>query len=200
MTSKLGVSQRDRRTLTFGGVTIIVLVAIARGLPALRSWEEARLSEAQHAAQQVASVRLGSQMLPALRDSVRARRARLAALDTALLAATSPSGIAAQLASTLEEIADDNAFKITALQLRADSVPVAGLVRAEVRVTAVTGVEGLAGFLRDVESGATPLAIRDLTVSQPEPTAPDSKAEMLRVDVLVAGLGSVRAAKSEAGR
>jgi hypothetical protein len=200
MIAKLGLSQRDRRTLVVGLGVVASLLAIARGLPALRSWEADRTAEAQATAQQLAALRDGLRMLPALRDSVRARQARLAALDSSLLFGASPSAIAADLASTLEDLADDNTLKVTAMQLHADSVATAGLARVEVRITGITDVTGLAGFLRAVEGNATPLVVRDLSVSQPEPTASDAKAEALRVDMLVASIGAIRPAQAEARR
>jgi hypothetical protein len=200
MISKLGLSQRDRRTLVVGLGAVSSLFTIARGVPALRSWEADRKAEAQSARQQVDALRDGLRILPALRDSVRARQARLVALDSSLLAGASPSAIAADLASTLEDLADDNALKVTAMQLHSDSVAAAGIARVEVRITGVTDVTGLAGFLRAVEGGATPLVVRDLSVSQPEPTGSDAKAEVLRVDMLVASIGTIKTEKPEARR
>jgi len=196
----LGLSQRDRRTLTVGLGVVLSLITIARGVPALRAWEGDRRAEAQAAAEQLAALRSGVGTLPALRDSVRARHARLAALNSSLLSGASPSAIAANLASALEDLADDNALKVTAMQLHADSVATAGLARVDVRISGITDITGLAGFLHAVEGTTTPLVVRDLSVSQPEPTASDAKAEALRVDMLVAGIGAIKADKPEARR
>jgi hypothetical protein len=200
MISKLGLSQRDRRTLVVGLCAVASLLTIARGVPALRSWEADRTAEGQSAGQQLAALRSGLRILPALRDTLRARQARLVALDSGLLFGASPSAIAADLASALEDLADDNALKVTAMQLRSDTVAIAGLARVEVRITGITDVTGLAGFLRAVESDATPLVVRDLSVSQPEPTASDAKPEALRVDMLVASIGTIKPGKPEAQR
>jgi hypothetical protein len=196
----LGLSQRDRRTLTVGLGVVLSLITIARGVPALRAWEGDRRAEAQAAAEQLAALRSGVGTLPALRDSVRARQARLAALNSSLLSGASPSAIAANLASALEDLADDNALKVTAMQLHADSVATAGLARVDVRISGITDITGLAGFLHAVEGNTTPLVVRDLSVTQPEPTASDAKAEALRVDMLVAGIGAIKADKPEAHR
>ena len=195
---QLGLSQRDRRTLALGSVCVASLFTVARGIPALHDWETDHLTAAQTAALQAATVREGLRSLPALRDSVRARTRRLMAIDSLLPSGESPSSIAAAVASTLESIADDNAFKIAAMQLHADTVPVAGLTRVQVRVTGTTDVAGLAGFLHDVERGDTLLTIRELNVSQPEPAASSVKPEMLHVDLLVAGIGVIKA-RSVAG-
>jgi hypothetical protein len=198
MISKLGLSRRDRRTLAGGLCAMALLLTIARGLPALCSWEADRTAEAHSAGQQLVSLRSGLSILSVLRDTLRARRARVVALDSTLLFGASPSAIAADLALALENLADDNALKVTAMQLRSDTVVTAGLARVEVRITGITDVTGLAGFVRAVEAGAIPLVVRDLSVSQPEPAASDAKPEALRVEVLVASIGEIKSGKPEA--
>jgi hypothetical protein len=193
MISKLGLSARDRRTLVIGVCAVTLLVTVARGLPWLRSWEATQRAEAQSAAQQLALLRGGLVVLPALRDSLRARRAGVVALESRLLIGASPSAVAAGLASQLEDLADENALKVTALQLRSDTVVTVGLARVDVRITGIADVYGLTGFLRAVESSAAPFVVRDLSVSQPEPIASDTKVEALRVDMLVATIGLIKA-------
>jgi hypothetical protein len=192
MISKLGLSARDRRTLMVGSCAIASLVVVARGIPALRSWDAERTAEAYSTARQLASLQDGLEMLPTLRDSVRARQARLHALESGLLFGASASAIAANLASELEDLADDNAVKVTALQLRADTVATAGLARVDVRITGVADIYGLAGFLRAAESDSALLVVRDLSVSQSDPTAADGKPEALRMDMLVAAIGTIK--------
>jgi hypothetical protein len=77
------------------------------------------------------------------------------------------------------------------MQLRADSVVTGRLARVGVRLSGMADVVGLAGFLRAVESGAMPLVVVDLTVSQPDPAASDTKPEILRIEVSVASIGLV---------
>jgi hypothetical protein len=145
-------------------------------------------------------LRGGLRTLAALRDSLGARKRRLVALDSTLLFGASPSAIAAELASTVEDLADGNAIKITAMQLRADSVATSGLARVDVRITGITDISGLAAFLHAVEGDATPLVVRALSVSQPDPTASDAKPEALRVDVLVASIGTIKTVGREVRR
>lgn len=198
MISCMQLGARDRRTLVGGAVIVSVLVGSSRGLPALRAWTEDRTGRAQAAAEQLAAVKQGMERLPALRESLVVRRARLAAIDSVLPAESTPSGVAAAVASALEDFADDNAVKLTTLQLRADTTVRAGRVRVSVRLGGVTDVAGLAGLLRSIEAGETPLIVRDLSVSQPEPAAPDSKPEALRFDMLIAGIGRISRGAREA--
>ena len=192
MTVGLAISRRDQRTLGVGAFTIAMLMVVSRGVPAIRTWDSERVSEAREIAAQLASVRIGRRQASALRDSLAVRRARLASIDSTLGTGTSPSAVAAALASTLEDLSDRNAIKVTALQIRADSVARGGMARVEVRLSGITDVSGLAGFLAAVEAGPTPVVVRELDVSQPEPAAADSKPEALRIDVLVSAVGIVK--------
>ena len=192
MSATLSLSDRDRRTLVGGLGAIAMLFTVARGVPALRQWESDRASEAATAAQRLGQLRAGIASLTRLQDSLRARRTRLAAFDSVLVAGASPAAVAAGLASFLSDLADDNTVKVNAMQLHSDSIVKAGFARAEVRVSGVTDVEGLAGLVHAIEGAATPLRIRDLSISQPDPGAPDGKPEALRIDLLVETIGAVR--------
>jgi type II secretion system (T2SS) protein M len=196
MTFGLRISRRDQRTLGAGVITIASLIVVARGIPAIRAWEADRLREAREAATQLAAARVGRRHLSALRDSLAARRARLASIDSTLFSGASTSAVASALASTLEDLSDHNAVKVTALQIRADSVARGGMTRVDVRLSGITDVVGLTGLLQAVEGGTMPLVIRELDVSQPEPTAADSRPEALRIDVLVSGVGLVTGDRS----
>jgi hypothetical protein len=134
-------------------------------------------------------------MLPAMRDSLRVRRERLAAIDSVVLNGSSTSAVVADLASSLDEIATDARLKVASMQLRADSAAPGSIARIAVRVSGTTDVTGLAAFLRAVETGDTPLVVRELSVSQSEPAAPESKAEALRVDVLVEAIARILPAR-----
>jgi hypothetical protein len=196
MTFGLRISRRDQRTLGAGVITIASLIVVARGIPAIRAWEADRLREAREAATQLAAARVGRRHLSALRDSLAARRARLASIDSTLFSGASTSAVASALASTLEDLSDHNAVKVTSLQIRADSVPRDRMTRVDVRLSGITDVVGLTGLLQAVEGGTMPLVIRELDVSQPEPTAADSRPEALRIDVLVSGVGLVTGDRS----
>jgi hypothetical protein len=187
----LQLGARDRRVLSIGALTVFLLVGLSRGLPALHAWERTRTTEARTAVVQLAELRNGIESLPLMRESLLVRRARLVAIDSLLPAGVSPSAVAAAIAAILEQSADDNAVKLTTLQLRADTSARVGLARVSVRLSGVADVTGLAGLLRSIEAGETPLVVRDLSVSQPDPAAPDSRPEALRFDVLVAGIGRI---------
>jgi len=177
--------------LIVGATAIGGLLTLARGLPALTRWQNDKCSEAETLLADLAAARSGARQLPALRDSLRSREARLATIDSAIIIGPTPSAAAASLASELEDLADDASVKISAMQLHADSASSGALVQVGVRLTAVADVYGLLSLLRDIEGGTMLLAVRDLAVTQPEPAAPTSKPETLRVDLMVVGLARI---------
>jgi hypothetical protein len=129
--------------------------------------------------------------MPALRDTARSYVARMGALDSSILSASSPSAAAVRLASEVEDVADESSVKIGAIQLQADSAGVGALVTVGVRVTAIADVFGLLAFMRAIEGGERMLVVRELVVTQPEPAAPENKAETLRIELTIVGLARV---------
>ena len=194
--TRLGFSARDRRTALFGIVAVGALIGFSRGLPALREWERARVSEASDLAAKASLARAHAHMLGVMRDSLAARKERLATVDSAMLSGTSAAAVAADLAATLDQIATSSHVKVTSMQLRADSAAPGALTRVAVRVSGTTDVAGLAAFLRAVEANDALLVVRELTVSQSEPAAPASKPEALHVDVVVEALARILAARA----
>jgi len=193
---ELAISARDRRLLAFGTSVVGSLLTLARGIPALRQWEARQLAEAASVAGQLASTRAALRRLPRVRDSLAARTRRLDAVDSTLLSAASPAAAAAGLTSIVEQIADDSDLKVASMEIRADSVPTGSLAHVSVRVNGVCDVAGLAAFLRAVEAGETLLVVRDILVSQSEPTAPEGKPEALRVEALIEGVAIIRPPKT----
>jgi hypothetical protein len=192
---ELGLSARDRRTLIVGVSVVGGLFVLARGLPSLMRWQNEQRLEAESMVADLSAARAGARQMPALRDSLRARQKRLAVVDSSILSGPTSSSAAAMLASALEELAGESSVKVSAMQLHADSAAAGALVQVSVRLTAVADVYGLLALLRAIEGGETLLAVRELAVTQPEPAAPSSKPEALRVDMMVVGLARITGEK-----
>ena len=192
---ELGLSARDKRTLIVGVGVVGGLFVLARGVPSLMRWQNAQRTEAASMTADLSAARAGARQMPALRDSLRARQRRLAAVDSTMLSGPTSSSAAAMLASALEDLATESSVKVSAMQLHADSAAAGALVQIGVRVTAVADVYGLLALLRAIEGGETLLAVRELAVTQPEPAAPSSKPEALRVDMMVVGLARITGEK-----
>jgi hypothetical protein len=188
----LGISARDRRLLVMGASIIGTLFTVARGLPALRDWEQRQLAAASTLAAHLATVRVGKRVLPVLRDSLTVRRARLARLDSTLLGGDSPAAAAADLGTRVEDFAAESSVKVASLQIQSDSVATRAIIHVRVRLVGASDVTGLAAFLRAVEGAETPLVLRELVVGQPDPLGPDSKPETLRIEIGIEGIAIIR--------
>jgi hypothetical protein len=186
------VSARDRRLLVAGGVVVGTLIVVARGIPALRSWESQKFDEAAATAADLAMARDARRALPALRESLAIRRARLASLDSTLLSGQSAAAAAANLTAAVEQFAVDAGVKVNALQIVADSALSGSVAHVRLRITGVADVQGLSAFLRMVEGGDTALVVRELVVAQPDAAGPSSRPEALRIELLIEGIGIIR--------
>jgi Type II secretion system (T2SS), protein M subtype b len=182
------MTSRDRRTLTVGVSVIAGLFATTRAAPALRAWTNGRQAESIRASQLLAASSIDPRELSAARDTLAARTARLAALDSLVPRAGSASAAVAKLASTLEDLADSCSVRVAAIQLRPDSTLAGGFTEVSARLNGTADVTGLAALLRAIAESSAPLVVRELAVTATEPSAPTSKPEALRFDVLVAGL------------
>ena len=189
------LSARDRRTLAIGVAAMGSIVALGRGLPALARWERGRVEAAAEARARLRDETVAARLLPALTDSLRARRARLDSLEGVLFVGTLPAEASAQLAAVLAEYAEAAQLKVVSVQMRQDTARAgAPLLRVGARLVGAGDVTALAGLLQAIETDESPLAVRELTVSQSEPAAPDTRPEILRLELFVEGLASLRRA------
>ncbi len=182
------MTRRDRRTLLVGASVVAGLLVFARGVPALRGWTAEQVAASAQATQLLAASSISIAELSAARDTLAARSARLAAIDSVLPRVASASIAVSELASRLEDLADSCRVRVAGIQLRPDSVASVGFVEVSARVNGTTDVAGLAALLHAIAASEQPLAARELTVTAPEPNAPPSKPEALRFDLVVAGL------------
>lgn len=186
MTGRL--SHRDRRTLAIGAGLVAALVLLGRGLPAWRGWDaETRASAAQKAAEAVqteAAVRL----LPASLDSLQARRARYVALGGALLDGESTAAAGASLASLVSGAAARAGVQIGSVQVRPDTAGAGTFMRITVQADGTGDLPAITRLLEALEGGRELLAVRQLSITQPNPGGAAEQPEALRLDLQVEGL------------
>lgn len=182
------MTNQDRRTLILGASAIGCLFTFAKGFPVVAAWQRDRMVASARANELLASASIDPAELRAARDSLAARRGRLVAIDSALPAAATASEAVARLASTLGDLADSCSVRVSAIQLRPDSAASNGITEVSARLNGVADVAGIASLLHAIAASENTLVVRELSITSPEPTAPASKAEALRFDVLVAGL------------
>jgi hypothetical protein len=186
------VSGRDRRALLVG-TAAMALIAGARPLAssgtrwAVNTREERAALEGKLATEEASVRRAGT-----ARDSLVARRVRLAALDTMLFKAATPGLAAAMLAERLTDAAQSSKAQMSNLQLRSDSTRVQALVPVQVQASVMGDWPAVARFLAQLESGSKLLAVRELTMtSLAAPGGVAGQRPGVRADLVVEGLARI---------
>ena len=185
-----GIPERDRRTLVIGILVIAILFLTSRGLPAWRRWDSYQRATAAEIQRQLTLAMSNARHLSTTRDSASARLRRVDALRTSLVPGETIAEAGAALASLISDMADASNVRVVGISVRSDSTRGA-LARVAVRVAALSDVEGLVEFLRAVEQDESLLAVRELSVDQADVAAPDTRAEVLRIDLYIEALAAV---------
>jgi hypothetical protein len=188
------LSTRDRRTIVVGGAAVASLILLAKGVPAWRAWIAESRARATEQMRMAADADVLLARAPAMRDTMAARNARYIALAPALVAGRTPAEASATLASLVSGAASAAGLKLGTVQLRApaDTGAHRAFVRVSVRADVVGDVHGLLAMLAGLERGPVRLRVRELTVTQPDATAPDDRIEELRADLTVEGLAMAK--------
>lgn len=182
---------RERRAVRIGIVAIALLLLMRTGVPWLQQWRDGQRVRSESVQLELARLRSESLNTNALRDSASARRSRLNLLSRSLLRAPNSQEAAADLSAAVEGYCAEHSMNLVSLTLLADSTVRLGLTMIGVRLVTDAGILALARFIADVESDDRHLVIRELTVSQSDPSASESVAEQLRIEVLVQALAAV---------
>jgi hypothetical protein len=135
----------------------------------------------------------------ALARAVQRSSRSLSALDTMLIQSSSPADAAAQLASIVGATADDARVQVGALQIKYDTTAKNALVSASVRLSATSDIRGLAAVLSGIESGAPLVVVRELSVTQSDPSITDDRPEQLHFELTVESLARISTAKPDSG-
>jgi len=188
----LALSERDRRALHVGALTILGLVLVGRGLPWWRAWTAASERRATAAVVRLARDEALLRDAAAAARAVAVQRAALARADSGLLVAANPSTAAAALAGTVSAAAAHVGVTLGSLTPGADSVGDASLVRVRVQTTATGDIATLSAFLAALEGAVPWIRVRSLHCTQPNPGAPDAQMESLQVTLTVDALARVR--------
>jgi len=195
----LALTPRDRRTLASGVLSVGSILLLGKGFPAVRTWESARVTAAAQLRGELVTAERNDAMLPFVRDSAAERVRRLETQRARLIRGASADAAAAALGTLVEGIALDEGVDVLTMTLRPDSVIRLGMARVTVRFGAEGDVDGLMNLLAAFESHASPIAVRELSVSQAEPMAPPNRVETLRFDVTVETLARIGAASFKDG-
>jgi hypothetical protein len=182
------VAPRDRRTLIIGALIIAGLLGLTHGVPAWRRWQHETYLRASTMTGDLARAEAHVRARSALADSLAARNARFLALAPALLAGETPASAGATLAGLVSGAAATTNVRLGAVDVRVDSARPGTFTHVAVAATATGDVRGLTHLLARLEAGPTLLAVRALTLTQPEPGAAADRMEILQVAFTVEGL------------
>jgi hypothetical protein len=185
----LRISDRDRRVLVLGGVCILLIVALGRGVPALRSWSAERQRQAAESAELLAHREWLAHNAHGLeREMARVRHA-LATYDSALVEGGSPSTASARLAELVSDAVSDTDAKLASIRMSADSVTKPGELGHVVAYASVSGdLASLAAVLQTLEEGPQLLSISELSIASIQPAVARTQDEQLQAELIVDGL------------
>ena len=182
------IISRDRRALAAGVVVVVLLIAFARGLPALRRWQADVRDSSAALTQEAARAQMTVARERTTRDSLAARQRRFIALAPLLLGGETPAMGSATLASLISTAATAASVRLGPVQVQADTVARGVFSRVGVRAEITGDIRGVSAFLSTLERGPTLVAVRELTIAQLEPAAAADRAEALHVTVAVEAL------------
>jgi hypothetical protein len=182
------MSTRDRRALLGGAAALILVLAISRGLPAYLAWQREARSEDAELRRALSSANSVIALSEATRDSTITRGRRVIALAPAILSGDTPNSAGATLAGVLSGAAAQSGVRLGAIQLRSDSLSRDAFTHIGAHMEATGDIRGVAAMLGALERGPTLLAIRSLSITQPDLLAGDDRVEALRVELDVEGV------------
>lgn len=185
---KMLLARRERRVLVAGGVLIIGMVALSRGIPAWTAWQHEARAAAAELAEEVARAEASVRGLEAMVDSLEARKERFVDLAPLLIGVKSPAAAASSLTLLINGVAQAAGVRVSAVRVGQDSTVDAVLRRVRVSAELEGDVRGIATLLSTLERGPTLLAIRELAITQPDPASPGDRPEALGVQLTVEGL------------
>lgn len=188
MSAGVVMSPRDRKTLIGGLLGMATIVGAGRAIPRWREWDERARSSAVELTSEVAALEAQLAQLPALRDTARARHARALAARERLIEAPTAGAAGAELATQVADIADDLGIKVSAVQIRSDTLFRSGFARVAVSLTATGDITHLADLFTALESSEALMAVRELTVTPADVFLPDGRPETIRFQLLVESL------------
>jgi type II secretion system (T2SS) protein M len=179
---------RDRRAVVIGACVILIVLGGRYAAPGLSTWQREARDAASGSAEKLARAKASLGRAAQVQDSLKVRSARVIALAPALLGGDSPATASATLAGIVSGAAARSNVRIGALQLSADTATRGIFTRVTVHGDATGDIAGITAMLAALEGGPTLLAVRELSITQPEPGAPSDHAEALRVELSLVGL------------
>jgi hypothetical protein len=186
--SARGISAREKRALAFGGACIVTMFAAVRGVPALLGWKRDLHSEAAESSSALAEARAILVGERDVRDSAVLDGQRVIALAPLLLSGDTPASASATLEGIISGAAATSNVQLGALELRSDSASRSAFTRVVAKGSANGDIRGLTQMLQQLEQGPALLSVEEMSITQPELSAPPDHMEVLHMEIVVGGL------------
>jgi hypothetical protein len=167
---------------------ILLLVLLARGIPAWRRWDADTRASAGEMAAEAARAESETRRLPATLDSLQARRGRYLAVGRGILDGESTAAAGASLAALVSGAAARAGVQIGSVQVRPDTAGAGTFMRIAVQAEGTGDLPAVTRMLVMLEGGRELLAVRQIAITQPNPGGPSELPESLRLDITVEGL------------
>jgi hypothetical protein len=196
----IAMSPKDRRTLAVGVLMIGSIIAVGRGIPWWRDWDTDQRVRAAIVLARVADFDKAIKALPVMADSARRTAVLYGTASQSLLVEETPTIASAKLTQIVAAVADDADVRITSLQVRPDTAFRDRFARVAVRLTGTGDIQSLVSLLAGFDEQDTLLSVKELSVTPAEATAPDTKPEALRIQVLVEALALEATPKTQQPR
>jgi len=188
------IRARERRSVVLGAIAMLALLA-AKATPVLLEHYGTMMASDRAIIANGARMEAQIRHSPTVRDSLVARRVRLALLDSAVLDGTTAASGSASLAQLLVDasaIAKTDLGPVQLVSEAKDSATRQPFTRVSVRASLAGSVDGVMTFLAVLEQGPTLLNVRELSLDRGD--AGPSGTRILRADILVDGLVAVSSA------
>jgi len=171
-----------------GGSLLVLLVGASRLGPWAVAWSARERNSAASAVGEVAAEEASIRRLSWTRDSLVARRVRLAAMDSTIPDGETPVLAAASLAELVSRAAEAAHAQLENIELLSDSSTTSMFVAIRVKASLTGDVSAVTRFLSRVETGPVLLDVHEvaLDAAAGQPQQPGSS--LLRVGILVEGL------------
>jgi hypothetical protein len=182
------ISPRERAALIGGAAIILALVAAGSAVRRVNQWNLISQSRAEHALRQLDRTERLLAHQDELRMAAQALHDRSADQHERAPSVDSPAAAGSDLAGVLMRHAAAARVRVTSTAVSADTGVDAAIRKVSVRAHAVTDVVGLITWLDGIETDGRAVAVRELSVTQPAPSADAGTPEHLRVEIMIEAL------------
>ena len=191
--SRPAIGTRDRRVLLGGVVCLAGLVLTFRGVPAFAHATSGARASARQLLTESARARGSIAALSSLRQQSRSVDAAWDSVGRLVTHTATTAALIGALSTYVGTLADS--LNIRLMDVRPESVDSsrAPLVVVTFRTAGEGDVEGVVGWLRDLETGRPLARVVRLRIDATDPQAPPDRPERLRFDCLIELVGAVEA-------